>query len=402
MSKIKFRVISSSGEDPQYPVNELLTQSPQSKGWQSPRFCEYPQEITLQFTAPVRLKQLQLLCHQSKIPSKIELYVYLPDMTSPIENNEFRYKKLGYIGLDTNERSGYQARELKSVFLDNACLYMKLLFHKCHINKYNLFNQVSLIALSIFGDFIAMNEEMQKNPKGTAAIYDKLEYETQFDPTTLDRLKVLESAKEKAIKSEDYEDAKRMKDAIEKLKQIGIQLQQLEERKTYAVTHDDYDSAKIIKAEIDRLRSAIVPEALMGKYGPQTRGDLPPVQQNSHQPWSGAHQQNQPMGPITQVLPRSANNENSNRRTINEELEKKNRDRKNTDSNNEVYQKPSENPFQKNTKVEEEMENRSEIIKENADYTKKAVRKDLMNNHDEQVIPAGKKFISLMKLIFLS
>jgi centrosomal protein CEP104 len=337
----------------------------------------------------VRLKQLQLLCHQSKIPSKIELFIYLPDMTSPIENNEFRYKKLGYIGLDTNERSNYQARELKSVFLDNPCLYMKLVFHKCHINKYNLFNQVSLIALSVFGDPLAINEEVQKNIKGPAGMFDKLEYETQFDPTTLDRLKVLETAKEKAIKSEDYENAKRLKDAIERLKQIGVQLQHMEERKLNAVSHDDYESAKIIKAEIDRLRSAIMPEALMGKYGYQStnqpKGDLPPVQYNSHRPLSGAIQQNLPISPITQVMQRNEPMNPNNMREITEENEKR------TDnSRDNAYQKPNENPFQKK-KSEQEIENRSEIVKEKDpnDFMKKAVKKDLLNNHDEQVLPAG-------------
>lgn len=389
MSKIKFRVISCSGEDPQYPVTELLTQSPQSKGWQSPRFCDYPQEITLQFTSPVRIKQLQLLCHQSKIPSKIELFVYLPDMTSPIENNEYRYKKLGYIALETNERSGYQARELKSVFLDNPCLYMKLVFHKCHINKYNLFNQVSLIALSVFGELIAYNEEIQaKLPAAqkTAAVYDRLEYETQFDPTTLDRLRVLEVAKEKAKKSEDYESAQRLKEAIDKLKQIGVQLQRLEERKLNAVKADDYESAKIIKAEIDRLRSTIMPEALMAKFGApgNKAGDLPPVQHNSHRPYSGVTQQNQPISPITQPL-----------KTIDPE---NNKAQKSVRNNNQIfaekpafednqYQKPTENPFDK--KQEQEIENRSEILKENTEFSKKAVRKDIMNNHDEQVIPAS-------------
>lgn len=142
MSKIKFRILSCTSQDSQYPASELLTQSPQSRGWQSSRYCEFPQEVTFQFMSPIRLKQLQILCHQSKIPSKIEIFVYLPDMTSPLENNQYRYKKLGYISLDTNERSDYQARELKSVFLDNPCLYMKLSFHKCHTNKFNLFNQV--------------------------------------------------------------------------------------------------------------------------------------------------------------------------------------------------------------------------------------------------------------------
>jgi len=31
--KLKFRIVDFSGEDPEYPVTELLAQSPQSRGW---------------------------------------------------------------------------------------------------------------------------------------------------------------------------------------------------------------------------------------------------------------------------------------------------------------------------------------------------------------------------------
>jgi len=31
--KLKYRIIHCTGEDTEYPVNELLTQSPQSRGW---------------------------------------------------------------------------------------------------------------------------------------------------------------------------------------------------------------------------------------------------------------------------------------------------------------------------------------------------------------------------------
>ena len=37
-----------------------------------------------------------------------------------------KFKKLGYMSLDSNERSAYQARELKYVYLDNKCDYLKL------------------------------------------------------------------------------------------------------------------------------------------------------------------------------------------------------------------------------------------------------------------------------------
>ena len=36
--KLKFRVIYCSGEDPEFPVTELLENSPSSRGWQSPKF----------------------------------------------------------------------------------------------------------------------------------------------------------------------------------------------------------------------------------------------------------------------------------------------------------------------------------------------------------------------------
>jgi centrosomal protein CEP104 len=51
-----------------------------SLGWQSQRFCLYPQEIILQFPNMVNVKQMQFLMHESKIPSKIEIFAYSPGM----------------------------------------------------------------------------------------------------------------------------------------------------------------------------------------------------------------------------------------------------------------------------------------------------------------------------------
>lgn len=39
--RLDFEICFCSGEDPDYPASEL--QREQSKGWQSPRFCEFPQ-----------------------------------------------------------------------------------------------------------------------------------------------------------------------------------------------------------------------------------------------------------------------------------------------------------------------------------------------------------------------
>jgi len=81
---------------------------------------------------------------------------------------------------------------------------------------------VGLIAFGAFGETLSKDKENNKpeaNPK-----YEKLEYEMQFDNDTLKRLKDLEDAKSKAVKNEEFDEAKRLKEAIDRLKHIGAQL----------------------------------------------------------------------------------------------------------------------------------------------------------------------------------
>jgi centrosomal protein CEP104 len=86
---------------------------------------------------PSHITRLQILSHQSKIASKIELFV-----GEGPTYDQARFERLGYLSLNNNQRSNYQARELKSVYLDTRGRYIRLLVHRCYINKYNLFNQV--------------------------------------------------------------------------------------------------------------------------------------------------------------------------------------------------------------------------------------------------------------------
>ena len=54
--------------------------------------------------------------------------------------------------------------------------------------------------------------------------------------------------------SEDFDEAKRLKVAIERLKSISSHLGQLEERKRIAISNEDYDAAILLKAEINKLK----------------------------------------------------------------------------------------------------------------------------------------------------
>lgn len=56
-----------------------------------------------------------------------------------------QFRRLGYLSLNSNERSKYQARELKSVYVNAPGQYMRMVVHKCYINEINLFNQVGCI-----------------------------------------------------------------------------------------------------------------------------------------------------------------------------------------------------------------------------------------------------------------
>ena len=47
-----------------------------------------------------------------------------------------------YVALSDNEKTGYKARELKSVHVDAVGVFVKFVIHKNHINKHNLYNQV--------------------------------------------------------------------------------------------------------------------------------------------------------------------------------------------------------------------------------------------------------------------
>lgn len=84
----------------------------------------------------------------------------------------------------------------------------------------------------------------------------------------------------KAVEEEDFDRAKHLKEAIDKLTMAGNQLIQLDVQKKLAIENDDFDSAKVLKFEIDRLKS-------LAMTLDTERIILAPIQQqsiNSHKP----------------------------------------------------------------------------------------------------------------------
>jgi centrosomal protein CEP104 len=65
-----------------------------------------------------------------------------------------------------------------------------------------------------------------------------------------------------AVRDENFDLAKQIKDTIDRLNSIGQQLTTLEEQKRLAISSEDFDAAKGLKIQIESLRqSAFHPAA---------------------------------------------------------------------------------------------------------------------------------------------
>jgi centrosomal protein CEP104 len=250
--------VNCSSEDPGYPADELNVHSPNTRGWQSVKFSEYPQEIGLAIDGgDAQLSQIQILSHQCKIASKVEIYV---GKGSSYQSAEF--KRLGYLSLDSNERSQYQARELKTVYIDYAGQYIRLIIHRNYVNKQNLFNQVGLVAVSLLGVVGPGGKGIGGLDIPNAIVggnnpLNDLSVDMNLDPQTAAKLRLLSETKARAIATEDYMTAKQIKAVEGELKALGSRLAQLDMAKRQAVGAEDYDRAKDIKDETDELRGDI-------------------------------------------------------------------------------------------------------------------------------------------------
>ena len=153
---LSYKIVACTSEDNDHPVRELQEFHAQSRGWQSARWCDFPQALVLQFPGRVTLQQVQVLSHQFKIASRVEIFIgdMPPGVKPPVSGAEgVEYMRLGHFSLDSNERSGFQARELKTVYVPRASegCFLKLLLHRCHVNEHNLYNQLGLLAVRAIG-----------------------------------------------------------------------------------------------------------------------------------------------------------------------------------------------------------------------------------------------------------
>jgi len=303
--KLNFKVIHASGQDDVCRAGELNHHSPTTKGWQSARYCLFPQDIVIQLGSRSRLRKIQILSHQFLVPTKIEFFVGdVPDGTL-LSLESARYARLGYVSLSDNEKTGFKARELKSVHVDAVGHYLKLNIHKNHVNRHNLYNQVGIIAVNVIGDElhkpfnlnepdILLGDERLDNDPGVEGFFNRPDYISPLDDLAFDMyqdpeiaqiIRRLERKKQEAVLQERYDYAKKLKTAIVELQKVGEKLGKMEVEKRQAVENEDYDKAKLKKLQMDEYRLQVYKELnlndlleLSGSRNPQPI-DLEPTRQ---------------------------------------------------------------------------------------------------------------------------
>ena len=300
------------GEDQDHPATELEDNTEDSKGWESSRFSEFPQTIIIQFQEIVNLQEIQLLCHEFKIPTRIEFFAYVPLVPLEIipsdKMQSLKFKRIGHISFDSNERTNYSARELKSVYVDFFVYLLKLQVNKCFNNKLNNFKQAGIVSLKCLTsqehlikqvdpvkpsiqqsspeiDPEAEEKKEESIPDPIPSTDAKLEKSTEanIDPITMKELTLLERQKQKAVDIEDFDEALRIKKIITNLKDAGKELWELEVKKKEAIKTEDYEAAKKYKTELERIRNTILNRETQKQRPPPMARIEPPMMPKYHE-----------------------------------------------------------------------------------------------------------------------
>lgn len=253
LSKIPFIVFSVTSDNQRNSINDLVNFE-NTSGWISSRFCDYPQEIIIQFLSPIFLKQINLTIHENKIPTKIEFFSYFPNSyMNKYALNMNKFNPLGYICLDNNEKNSFNAREYRKIYIKSKCSYLKIILYKNHINFLNIFNQVGLISFECFGYFIENNIEIINSVKSQ----NEMIKDNDYDDLIKENLRILNEKLFEATNNKDLTKINSIKYNIEKIKLIGTKLIELNCKKSEYLLKEDYDAAKLLKLEINRYKGVI-------------------------------------------------------------------------------------------------------------------------------------------------
>ncbi|KAJ3216914.1 hypothetical protein HK099_005677 [Clydaea vesicula] len=283
LKKILFEINSCTGYHEDFSPNELLTKnhSPLAKGWQSERFCVFPQIIKINLTpGNCLIRKVQILSHHFKISTKIDLYC--GRRTKRIQNKycendedieDVEYEKLGHVNFCHNTQSGFQARELKSIHLEAEGDSIKFVIHKCHINSLNLYNQVGIVAINILGEindsdyFVKTLSDPCRTLIGLDPLVPDPSWNVEHDNHNAAFWGLVQKDEHNEFSIDDlafdiYQDRQiaKMIAAVMRSKEVaaGEEVARLEVTKQRAIEVEEYDIAETLKSDVQKIKHALM------------------------------------------------------------------------------------------------------------------------------------------------
>mmetsp|Transcript_22742 Transcript_22742/g.49270 ORF Transcript_22742/g.49270 Transcript_22742/m.49270 type:complete len:818 (+) Transcript_22742:461-2914(+) len=167
---LRFDIVKVTSEDPNHLATELLNLSTleDGKGWVSGRSPQCPQDVVLKLqpaSKTIYLSSVNLLALEYFIPEKIDIIVASNDGGPLVESiDECSWvRQLGHVELCPGKESNYTARELKSVqFGTQEAAFVKLRLFGCHRNELNMFDQVGIAGIELFGSIVEKPQQEKK------------------------------------------------------------------------------------------------------------------------------------------------------------------------------------------------------------------------------------------------
>lgn len=267
---LKYRLIGASTEDPENPFYSIIS-GLKNNGWSSVRYCTYPQELLIQLCRPCRLRQINIVFHEYKIPSKIDFYYFYPEQKKgkqkKIENfnlNNIPFLKLGFITPNSNQKTNFKAREIQKIKINQNAFFIKFVLHKNYINLENKYNQVSIISVEFFGieneninsDF-NFNYNINNSNKEKSNLPKQKYNDEDLDEICLSKLKEIKITLDLCVKKEKYESAKIFRELYQRVRLLGEKMKNLSEYKLKCIETNDFDSCKKLQGDIDRIKKLI-------------------------------------------------------------------------------------------------------------------------------------------------
>ncbi|KAI8827933.1 hypothetical protein BJ741DRAFT_627873 [Chytriomyces cf. hyalinus JEL632] len=290
---LRFTIDAFSSADEGYPASELVSTNTSHplKGWQSERFCTYPQTIIIRFSVgECRVRKIQVLSHHFKIASKLEFFIGKQPKRSPasagstaythsessesmdepanqaLMEGEIRFARLGFVSLGENAGSNFKAREFKSVHVDEMGTHLKVVLHKNHINSLNLYNQVGLASLQLLGEYndLAAMQNGFLNEQADITldpflpdIVPDFSMGTYQDQRLVQLVAAASKAKQEAVKAENFVLAQQLKILVCLCKKAADEVAKLLLLKVKSIEMEDYEMAEDAKEDIEQIRTAL-------------------------------------------------------------------------------------------------------------------------------------------------